>query len=102
MTQGDYARVLQHPRFRELTRERSKFATALSIAILAIYLGFILLVAFAKGLLAVKIGDGVTSLGIVLGIGVILAAWLLTGIYVRRANGRFDALTSDLVREIER
>jgi uncharacterized membrane protein (DUF485 family) len=67
---------------------------------LVIYFGFILLVAFAKPLLATKIGDGVTSLGIILGLGVILSAVVLTGIYVQRANSRFDEMTRHLTREI--
>jgi uncharacterized membrane protein (DUF485 family) len=67
---------------------------------LVIYFGFILLVAFAKPLLATKIGDGVTSFGIILGLGVIVSAFVLTGIYVQRANSRFDELTRRLKREL--
>ena len=101
MASQDYTRVLQSPRFQDLVRQRAKFAWILSIAMLVIYFGFILLVAFAKPLLATKIGGGVTSLGILLGLGVIVAAFVLTGIYVQRANSRFDALTRDLTRELK-
>ena len=66
---------------------------------LVIYFGFILLVAFAKPLLAMKIGGGVTSLGILLGLGVIISAFVLTGIYVYRANSYFDQHTRNLTRE---
>jgi uncharacterized membrane protein (DUF485 family) len=83
-----------------LVRQRAKFAWTLSILMLVIYFGFILLVAFAKPLLATKIGGGVTSLGIVIGLGVILSAFVLTGIYVQRANSRFDELTRNLNREL--
>jgi uncharacterized membrane protein (DUF485 family) len=69
---------------------------------LVIYFGFVLLVAFAKPLLARKIGSGVTSLGIVLGLAVIVCAFVLTGIYVQRANAQFDELTDDLTREVMR
>ena len=100
MVNGDHHRILGHPKFQELVRTRSGFAWALAAVMLAIYLGFILLVAFAPGLMAVKIGDGVTSLGIVLGLAVIVSAFLLTGIYVQRANSRFDDLTRDLTKEI--
>jgi uncharacterized membrane protein (DUF485 family) len=82
-------------------RERNGFAVKLSIAMLVIYYGFILLVAFAKPLMAVKVGGGATSVGIVLGLGVIIAAFLLTGIYVQRANGRFDEMTRELVKDVE-
>ena len=100
MVNGDHHRILGHPKFQELVRTRSGFAWALSAVMLAIYLGFILLVAFARDLMAVKIGGGVTSLGIVLGLAVIASAFLLTGIYVQRANSRFDDLTRDLTKEI--
>ncbi|MET0531250.1 MAG: DUF485 domain-containing protein [Microvirga sp.] len=100
MAASDYDRVLQNPRFQELVRQRTGFAWTLSILILVIYFGFILLVAFAKPLLATKIGGGVTSLGIVLGLGVIISAFVLTGIYVYRANGYFDELTRNLTKDI--
>jgi uncharacterized membrane protein (DUF485 family) len=93
-------RVLQSPKFQALVKERNSFALKLSIVMLVIYYGFVLLVAFAKPLLAVKIGGGVTSLGILLGLGVIISAFVLTGIYVQRANSRFDALTRDLTKEV--
>ena len=100
MAAQDHNRLLRSPQFQELVRQRSRFAWTLSIAMLVIYFGFILLVAFAKPLLATKIGDGVTSLGIILGLGVILSAFILTGIYVQRANSRFDEMTRHVTREI--
>ena len=100
MASYDYNQVLRSPRFQELVRQRTRFAWTLSIVMLVIYFGFILLVAFAKPLLATKIGDGVTSLGIILGLGVIVSAFVLTGIYVQRANSRFDEMTRHLTREI--
>ena len=95
-------RIARTPEFQQLVHERTRFAWILSGAMLAIYLVFILLVAFAHGLMATKIGAGVTSLGIVLGLVVIVSAFVLTGIYVARANGRFDDLTRDLNRELGR
>ena len=100
MASHDYNQLLRSPQFQELVRQRTRFAWTLSIAMLVIYFGFILLVAFAKPLLASKIGDGVTSLGIILGLGVIVSAFVLTGIYVQRANSRFDELTRRLTREL--
>ncbi len=99
MASQDPNQVRRSPRFQELVRQRARFAWTLTIAMLVIYFGFILLVAFAKPLLASKIGDGVTSLGIILGLGVIVSAFVLTGIYVQRANSRFDELTRRLARE---
>ena len=95
-------RVMRNPSFQALVRERSGFSWLLSAVMLAIYLGFVLLVAFDKSLLAMKVGGGVTSLGIVLGLVVIASAFILTGIYVQRANTRFDELTRNLTRELAR
>ncbi|MCB4820388.1 DUF485 domain-containing protein [Roseicella aerolata] len=97
---AEQERILRNPKFQELVRTRSGFAWTLAALMLAIYLGFILLVAFARDLMAMKVGGGVTSLGIVLGLVVIVSAFALTGIYVQRANSRFDELTNDLRKEI--
>jgi len=99
-TGSNFQSILQSPKFQELVTTRSKFGWTLSILMLVIYLGFILLVAFGKPLLAQKVGGGTTSLGIVLGLGVIFTAFLLTAVYVIRANGRYDDLTDQVKREM--
>jgi uncharacterized membrane protein (DUF485 family) len=72
-----------------LAGRRWRVALTLTAAMLAVYFGFILLIAFAKPLLARVLTGGLT-LGILLGVLVILSAWLLTWIYVRWANGHYD------------
>lgn len=99
MATNDHRRVLENPAFQSLVRERSRFAWSLLAVMLVIYYGFILLVAFAKPLLATKVGGGVTSVGIVIGLAVIASACVLTGLYVQRANSRFDELTRKLTKE---
>ena len=66
---------------------------------MAIYFGFILFVAFWPKALGTPIGSGFTTIGIPLGVAVIVSAFILCGIYVRRANTQFDAL---IHRVIER
>lgn len=91
---GSPIEAIKHdPDFHELVRQRTSFGWILSGAMAAIYFGFILLVAFAPKFLGTPIGDGVTTLGIPLGLFVIVSAFVLTGIYVRRANAVFDPLT---------
>jgi uncharacterized membrane protein (DUF485 family) len=102
MSVPETARIAQNPRFKELVHERTRFGWTLTIIMLLIYFGFIGLIAFDKALLAVKIGGGTASLGLVLGVAVIVLAFILTGIYVQRANGRFDALTAALKRDLGR
>lgn len=95
-----YQRIENDPRFKELVEQRGRFARTLTIIMLAIYFGFILIVAFAPSFLGTPIGDGVTTIGIPLGLVVIVSAFVLTGIYVAKANSTFDRLNSELLREV--
>ena len=88
--------VKRDPQFEELVTKRSRFAWALCCAMLAIYFGFIFVVAFAPKVLGTSLG-GVTTLGIPVGVAVIVSAFVLTGIYVRRANAEFDTITRQIV-----
>jgi uncharacterized membrane protein (DUF485 family) len=74
---------------RALARARTRLAFALTAAVVVIYFGFIGAVAFARPALGRLVMPGL-SLGILLGALVIVAAWLLTLVYVRWANGRYD------------
>jgi uncharacterized membrane protein (DUF485 family) len=94
--------LAEHPVYRQLLRERSRFAWLLTCIMLFVFFGYILLIAFFRDWLAQPIGTGTTTVGIPLGIGVILVGILLTGIYVHRANSRFDPLIRTLVEEQKR
>ena len=100
MSQNIYDRVQANPKFAELVQKRSSFAWKLAIIMLVVYYAFILVIAFSPSLFAIKIGEGVTTLGIPVGIGVILIAFVLTGIYTQRANGEFDDLTNQIKEEL--
>jgi uncharacterized membrane protein (DUF485 family) len=91
-------RIKHHPKFLELERKRSRFSWGLSAAMLVIYYGYILVVAFAPSVLGHPLSPGsATTVGMPIGVGVILAAVALTGTYVWRANGEFDRLTREIV-----
>jgi uncharacterized membrane protein (DUF485 family) len=78
-----------------LVRRRWLIVAALSLAVVVIYFGFILLIAFNPQFMGQIIADGL-SVGILLGALVILSSWLLTYVYVRWANAHFDAAVSRL------
>ncbi len=90
------ARLRATPAFQELERTRGRLGWTLTVLILVIYFGFVLLVAFAPKLMSTPVA-GTMTLGFPLGLGVIISAIVLTGIYVLRANSRFDALTRQIV-----
>ncbi|WP_342164145.1 DUF485 domain-containing protein [Methylobacterium sp. SD21] len=95
-------RIARTPEFQQLVAERTKFGWILTGLMLVVYFGFIGLIAFDKSVMAIKVGGGTASLGLFLGVFVILFAFLLTGIYVARANTRFDALSDALKRKVAR
>jgi len=100
MKQVDVEAIERNPEFQKLVHERTRFGLILTAIILVVYFGFIGLIAFNKELLAMKVGGGTASLGLYIGVGVILTAFALTGIYVYRANTRYDALARDLKKEL--
>jgi uncharacterized membrane protein (DUF485 family) len=98
--QADIAsQVRNNPLFLELITKRNRFSWTLAIIMLVVYYGFILLVAFAKPLLGMDVGGGIT-LAFPIGLGVIACAILLTGLYVLRANGEYDDLTRRIIKDI--
>ena len=67
---------------------------------LVVYYGFILLVAFNKQFLATRLGDGVMTMGMPIGLGVIVFTVVITAFYVRRANGEFDSLSEEINKAV--
>ncbi|MDB5103487.1 MAG: hypothetical protein JWP91_1176 [Fibrobacteres bacterium] len=90
--------LLESPEFHALTARKNRVSLILTLAILAVYFGFIFLIAFRKDLVGAYLADNVTW-GIPMGIGVIASAWVLTGIYVVWANSKYDVMVEDLRRK---
>ena len=94
------ARVVANPKYRELTVMRNAYGWVMTALIMICYFGYILLIAFNKEWLGTKLGAGmVTSIGIPMGVGVIVFTIVVTNIYVRRANTQFDAMKEALLNE---
>ena len=93
------ARIASDPNYQELKSKRSRFGWWLALAMMVVYYGFILLVAFDKPFLATRLGSGVTTIGMPIGLGVIVFTIVITAIYVRRANSEYDTLTDQIAKE---
>lgn len=93
-------RIASNPRYQKLVAARSSFGWTLSVLMLIVYYGYILLIAFNKEFLAQKIGNGVMTWGIPIGLFVIVFTIVITGIYVWRANSEFDELTAAVRKEV--
>jgi uncharacterized membrane protein (DUF485 family) len=83
---------------RSLDAARWRVALSLTVAMVVVYFGFLLLVAYGRPVLAVQLVPGL-SLGILLGALVIVATWVLTWIYVRWANRHYDPRVAALGRK---
>ncbi|MFS8035471.1 DUF485 domain-containing protein [Xanthobacter sp. AM11] len=94
------ARIAADPNYQRLKAVRSRFGWTLTLAMLIVYYGFILLIAFRKDILSARIGDGVMTWGIPIGFGVIVFTILITALYVRRANSEFDDLSEKIKQQV--
>lgn len=93
------AAVGADPKYVALVTRRARLGWWLSAVIFAAFAGYLLLIAFDKALLGTPIGQGVTSIGIPIGLGLVLLAIALTGIYVAYANRRHDAAMAAILQD---
>ena len=93
-------RIKSNPKYQRLVSKRSTYSWTLTALMLVVYYGYILLIAFDKELLSAKIGSGVVTWGIPIGLFVIVFTVVLTGIYVQHANKVFDDLTNEIRSEV--
>jgi len=101
MTAQTVEQIQNNPKYQELVSKRSRFAWMLTVIILVVYFSFILLIAFYPEVLGAKVSEGsMMTVGIPVGIFIIVFAFALTGIYVRRANSEFDALLDIVKKEV--
>ena len=96
MSDAVVTRIEANPKYQELKRKRSTFGWALCILMFVVYYGYIALIAFDKPFLAQPIGDGVITLGIPIGMGVIVFTILITGI--DRKSTRLNSSHTDISR----
>lgn len=99
MSPHDLEHIQQHPDFIQLVRRKQRLTWTLTAAMLIVYYSFVLLVAFAPDLLGQSLSGGVTSVGMPVGVGVILLSFALTGIYVTCTNSVIDPL-NEKVKEV--
>jgi len=100
MSSPVYAHIQRNPRFAELVARRTRFATVLSAIVLTIFYGFVLVVAFNPAVIGQRVAEGSTlTVGVAAGLFMFVFFWVLTAVYVRRANTEFDALNKEIVND---
>lgn len=94
-----YERMRVNPKFQELVAKRGRFAWTLAFTVLIMFYGFVMVVAFAPASLGQPIAEGSRwTIGVVVELFMFIFFWLLTALYVRRANTEFDALSQQVVQ----
>jgi len=96
-----YKKIDADPVFHQLVKKRRAFALKLSAVMLGVYFAFILTIAYAPSVFGIPLFEGsVTTIGIPVGVAVILSAFVLTGIYVKKANSEFDKILNKLKDDV--
>jgi cation/acetate symporter len=89
-----------NPKFKELVTRRSRFAWTLAIVVLVMFYGFVMTVAFNPLSLGQPVAEGsALTVGVAVELFMFIFFWILTAVYVKRANGEFDTLTQEVIKE---
>lgn len=103
MSNPIYENIKRDPRYAQLVQQRGRFANTLALTVIAVFFSFVLLVAFVPSFIAQRIWDDSNlTVGIALGLFQFIFFCFLTWVYVRRANGEFDALNEQIVQDAVR
>lgn len=92
--------IRNNPKFQQLCQERSRYSWVLSLMVLVPFYTFVALVAFKPEIFASKfMGSQVVTVGWPIATVLVIGGWLLTGVYIRRSNTRFEQLNQDILNE---
>ena len=91
--------ILQSPAFKKLVKNRWNISLTFTFLMLLVYIGFLLVVAYQKDTLKMPVGDSL-NLAIIVGIGIIIFSWLITGVYVYWANNYYDAAVKEIKKDL--
>lgn len=101
MDDSQVDQILRNPKFKEMVRRKSILSWTLTAIMLFIYVGFMLLVGYNKEFLGSSFSGGVTTVGIPLGLSIIVLSFLLCGVYSYIANNKLDQLNEEALKEVE-
>tara|TARA_B100001123_G_C14335130_1_gene640762 strand:- start:173 stop:481 length:309 start_codon:yes stop_codon:yes gene_type:complete len=95
-------KIIKSEDFKLLVKKKSFISWLLSSIILLTYFSFILLIAFFPEILGMKISNkSIITIGIPIGVSIILLAFLSTGIYVFIANKKLDLIEKKILKKFK-
>lgn len=92
--------IVNSEKFKKLVSKRWAVSFFLTFLLFLFYYGYIGMIGYAKDVLKIKVGEA-TNIGIILGVGVIIASWFLTLVYVFWANSSYDKTVEELRKELK-
>lgn len=100
MSREIYESMRVNPKFQELVAKRGRFAWTLAAIVLVMFYGFVLMVAYGPATLGQPLFEGgMLTVGVAVELFLFIFFWLLSFVYVRRANGEFDNLTQEIIKQ---
>ena len=100
MSSAMYKRMRANPKFQELVVRRGRFAWTLAAIVLTMFYGFVMVVAFNPQSLGQPVSEGSRlTVGVAVELFMFIFFWVLTAVYVKRANGEFDEITAEIIRD---
>lgn len=95
--------VLNNPKFIEMAKRKSTMGWGLAITMFVIYVLYILVIGMSPQIFGKPLAPGmITTWGIPIGAFVIVFAFFITGLYVRKSNGEFEIITQEVVKDAEK
>ncbi len=85
--------LLESADFKALVAKRWSVSMTLLALLFVVYYGYIMLIGTNKEWMSQKLSDApdaVVTIGIPIGVAVIVIAWVLTALYVGWANSKYD------------
>lgn len=93
-------RVYTNPRFTELVSRRRRFAWTLTVLVLGSFFAYLMTGILNPQWLMTPMFEGsTTSIGYPISAAMVVLAWVSTGIYITRANNKFDPMCEEILRE---
>lgn len=94
-------KVLSHPKFQQMEKQKAVLGWSFSAVMFFVYVAFIWTIGTSPQTLGARIhSDSIMTVGIYVGVAMIIFAFIITLFYVWLANGKYETMTQDVVKEV--
>ena len=97
----DYQRVERSDEFQSLRKAFRNFVFPMTALFLVWYFLYALMSTYAHEFVSLRVGGGTITVGLIFGLLQFVSTFVITTLYARWANNKFDARAQALREEIE-